>query len=96
MERDAKTLHFTCLSAEEAAKGKEEAASGEWAAKIARAIEDYRGQATAKQISDCWDWSQPTTSRRIQTLLASGFLADTGERFASGQGGPASAFFRLA
>ena len=96
VEMDTKTLHFTALSAEEAAQGKENAAKDQVAEQVKQAIEGYGGRATTKQISDFWEWSQPTTSRRIQTLVASGFLTETGERFASGQGGPTSAFYRLA
>ena len=35
-------------------------------------------------------------ARRVKTLVASGFLADTNERLAEGERGPASAIFRVA
>ena len=84
VEMDTQTLRFTALSAEEAAAGKEEAARDEMAAKIARAIEEYGGKATVKQISDWLEWPYSTIGRHVRQLAASGFLAATGERKAEG------------
>ena len=97
VEMDTKTLHFSALSAEEAAAGKEDAAKDEMAAKIARAIEDHRGKATVKQISDMMEWPYQTVRRHIRELTASGFLVDTGERTCVGEaGGRASTVYALA
>ena len=87
VEMDTKTLHFSALSAEEAAAGKVDAAKDEMAAKIARAIEDYGGKATVKQISEMLEWPHSTIARHVKTLVASGFLADTGERCISDERG---------
>ena len=96
VEMDTKTLHFTALSAEEAAQGKEDAARDEWASKIARAIEDYGGKATVKQISELLEWPYQTVVRHVRQLAASGFLADTGERVTPPGGGAGAARYEVA
>ena len=71
-------------------------ARGESAAKIARAIEDYRGKATVKQIAELVEWPYSTVGRHVRRLVAEGFLADTGERMAEGERGFAAALYRVA
>ena len=94
VEMDTKTLHFSALSLEEAAHGKEEKKVDETVLRSVRlAIEGYGGKATLKQIADWNEWSFPTTARRIQELLHSGDVTDTGERLSSG--GRAAILFAL-
>ena len=95
VEMDTKTLHFTALSAEDAAAGKEDAAKDEMAQKIARAIADCNGKATVKQISELMEWPYQTVVRHVRQLVAAGFLADTGERQTPSGGGPDTPFFRV-
>ena len=83
VEMDTKTLHFSALSAQEAAQGEhsaKQAARDDFAEKIARAISDYGGKATVKQICDFWECPVSTMGRHVQRLVASGFLVDTGEQ----------------
>ena len=87
VEMDTKTLHFTALSAEEAEREKAQSAANQVAEQVAQAIEGYGGKATIKQISDFWEWPHSTALRRVQTLIASGFLADTGQRTTPAGGG---------
>ena len=96
VEMDTKTLHFSCLSAEDAAKGKENAAADEWAVKIARAITDYNGEATARQIADLLEWPYGTIAPKIKALTESGFLLDTGARVTAGATGRPSVVYRVA
>ena len=59
-------------------------------------LEDYRGKATVKQISELVEWPYSTVARRVKSLVASGFLVDMGERLAECGKGPASAVYALA
>ena len=95
VEMDTKTLHFTALSAEDAAAGKEDAAKDQVAEQVKQAIEGYGGKATIKQISDFWEWPMTTTQRRVGPLVASGFLVDTGERVGSEGAGRPGLLFAL-
>ena len=52
VEMDTKTLRFSALSASEIEHSKAKDAQDEMAGKIARAIEDYIGKATVKQIGE--------------------------------------------
>ena len=95
VEMDTKTLHFSCLTPEEAAQGEhsaKQAAKDEMAEKIARAITDYGGKATVKQMCDFWECPYNTMLRHVRRLVACGFLTDTGERFTPIGGGTATLF----
>ncbi len=96
VEMDTKTLRFSSLSASEIEHSKAKDATDEMAGKIARAIEDYGGKATVKQISEMMEWPHNTVNRHVQRLTASGFLAVLDERFAPHNGGPAAALYRVA
>ena len=100
VEMDTKTLHFSCLSAEEIAEGEtsgSEAAKDDMAEKIARAISDHSGQATVKQISEIMEWPISTMNRHVQRLLASGFLVDAGKRAPAPEvGGRAAIMYAVA
>ena len=96
VEMDTKTLRFSSLSASEIEHSKAKAATDEWAEKIARAIEDYSGKATVKQIAEIVERPHNTVNRHVQRLTASGFLEVLDERFAPHNGGPAAALYRVA
>ncbi len=64
-------------------------------AKIAKAIEGCGGKATVRQISAIMEWPYSTVARHVKTLVASGFLVDTGERLAEGGRGFASAVYTM-
>ncbi len=93
VEMDTKTLRFSALSQSEIEHSKTKDAQDEMAEQVAQAIEGYGGKATVKQISDFWEWSQPTTSRRVHSLIAAGFLAETDERGEKGARGPSGACY---
>ena len=98
VEMDTKTLHFSCLTPEEAAQGEhsaKQAAKDEMAEKIARAITDYGGKATVKQMCDFWECPYNTMNRHVQRLVASGYLIETSERFTPMGGGPSAALYRV-
>ena len=96
VEMDTKTLHFTALSAEQAAQGKEESAKDVMTELIARAISDHSGKATIKQISEMCEYPLSTTKIRVHALVAAGVLFDTGEKMASASGGPPAILYRKA
>ena len=95
VEMDTKTLRFSALSAEEAEHGKAQSANDQVAEQVAKAIEGYGGKATIKQMSDFWEWPYPTTQKRVQRLVASGFLGDTGERGEKGGSGRGASLYNV-
>lgn len=103
VEMDTHTLKMTGISYDDIAKRKQESEEAE-AERRKRAkyhmVEDYlRSQekgATAGQIAEAMEWTQPTTSRIVREMLQSALLVEHGEAPSkSGRGGKPSCVYTL-